>query len=83
MNPSGIFNNKNSNKLEVSEFRQIFLEYYPSLILHASKFVHDIDISKDIVQEVLTRFWLENDKLRNKNLVKPYLYKSVKNRALN
>ncbi len=71
------------NKLNINEFKEIFLELYPGLCIYASNYVNDINISKDIVQDVLTRFWIENDKLTNKNLVKPYLFKAVKHRALN
>ena len=81
--PSGLYNLTGSNKIGIEEFRQIFLDLYPDLCLYAIKFVGDIDTSKDIVQEVLTRFWEENEKLLNKNLIRPYLFKAVKNRALN
>lgn len=70
-------------KIGMQEFREIFLELYPSLCIYASRFVNDVETSKDIVQEVLITFWEENDKLRNKNLIKPYLFKSIKNKALN
>jgi len=80
---SGLFKYETDNKLGIEEFRQIFLDLYPDLCLYALKFVNDIDTSKDIVQEVLARFWMENEKLLNKNLVRPYLYKAVKNQALN
>ena len=80
--PSGLFKYETGKKLEIEEFHQIFLDLYPDLCLYALKFVNDIDTSKDIVQEVLTRFWIENEKLLNKNLIRPYLYKSVKNQAL-
>jgi len=79
---SGLFKYVTGNKLEIEEFHQIFLDLYPDLCLYALKFVNDIDTSKDIVQEVLARFWVENEKLLNKNLIRPYLYKSVKNQAL-
>ena len=81
--PSGLYNLVGSNKIGIEEFRQIFLDLYPDLCLYAIKFVGDIDTSKDIVQEVLTRFWEENEKLLNKNLMRPYLFKAVKNNALN
>lgn len=74
---------KQGNKFSIDEFKEIFLEFYPGLCLYASKFVGDINISKDIAQDVLTQFWAENEKLRDKNLTKPYLYKSVKNQSLN
>src|SRR5210317_214032 len=80
--PSGLFKYETGKKLEIEEFHQIFLDLYPDLCLYALKFVNDIDTSKDIVQEVLTRFWMENEKLLNKNLIRPYLYKSVKNQSL-
>ena len=79
----GLFDKSAGNKLNINEFKEIFLEYYPGLCLYASKFVDDTNTSKDIVQDVLAQFWAENEKLLDKNLVKPYLYKAVKNRALN
>ncbi len=72
-----------NDKLGVEEFHEIFLELYPDLCLYAARFVNDFDTSKDIVQDVLLKFWEENHKLLNKKLIKPYLYKAVKNRALN
>lgn len=80
---TGIFYKKGSKRIDSKEFRQIFFNYYPSLVIYASKFVKDIDVAKDIVQETLIIFWQENEKLRNKTLVKSYLFKSVRNRALN
>ena len=79
----GLYANKGGNKLNIEEFKEIFLEYYPDLCLYASKFTGDINTSKDIAQDVLTQFWTESEKLQNKSLVKPYLYKAVKNRSLN
>ena len=79
---SGLYGTE-KGKIGMKEFRTIFLELYPSLCIYASRFVNDVETSKDIVQEVLLTFWEDNDKLRNKNLIKPYLFKSVKNKALN
>jgi len=69
--------------LKVEEFRKIFLEMYPVLCVYASGYLNDSEAAKDIVQEVLTTFWTENEKLKNKDLVKPYLFKAVKHKALN
>lgn len=80
--PSGLYK-RGSDKIGVEEFHQIFHDLYADLCLYAMKFVGDYDTSKDVVQEVLYRFWIENEKLLNKNLIKPYLYKAVKNKALN
>lgn len=79
----GFYSNRSKELLSVEEFKEIFKEYYSDLCLYALKYVADPNTSKDIVQDVLIRFWEENDKLLNKNLVKSYLFKSVKNRSLN
>lgn len=73
----------NKGAIEIEEFRTLFLELYPELCIYASKYVNDVEAAKDIVQEVFTTFWTDNKKLRNKRLVKPYLFKSVKHKALN
>ncbi len=73
----------NEGGLKVEEFRKIFLEMYPVLCVYASGYLNDSEAAKDVVQEVLTAFWAENEKLRNKDLVKPYLFKAVKHKALN
>ncbi len=79
---SGLYGNP-KDRLGVDEFRKLFLELYPDLCLYASRFVNDVEAAKDIVQEVFATFWTENGKLQNKLLVKPYLFKSVKHKALN
>ena len=79
----GLYGNKRDNQIGIEEFKGIFHELFPGLCLYASKFVGDFDTSKDLVHDVLTQFWADNEKLQNKKLIKPYLYKAVKNRALN
>jgi RNA polymerase sigma-70 factor (ECF subfamily) len=79
----GLYGNKHDNQIGIEEFKGIFQNLFPELCIYASKFVGDFDTSKDIVHDVLTQFWFDNEKLLHKNLIKPYLYKAVKNRALN
>ena len=79
----GLYTNGERNNIGIDEFQEIFQELYPDLVLYASRFISDFDTCKDIVQEVLAWFWEENHKLRNKNLVRPYLFRAVKNKALN
>lgn len=79
---SGLYGARN-NSIGITEFHKLFLELYPALCIYACRFVNDAEAAKDIVQEVFTTFWTENSKLQNKKLVKPYLFKSVKHKALN
>lgn len=80
--PAGL-NDSDKDKMGLEEFREVFLELYPDLCLYTSRFVNDVETAKDIVQETFTTFWMDNDKLRNKKLLRPYLFKSVKNKAYN
>lgn len=80
---SGLYNSKAEGRISIEEFREIFDEMFPELCIYAVKFLSDFDTAKDIVQDVLTRFWEENHKLISRKSLKPYLYKAVKNRALN
>jgi RNA polymerase sigma-70 factor (ECF subfamily) len=79
----GLYGNKRGNNISIEEFKGIFQELFSELCFYAAKFVGDFDTSKDIVHDVFTEFWTDNEKLKNKNLIKPYLYKAVRNRALN
>jgi RNA polymerase sigma-70 factor, ECF subfamily len=69
--------------ISTEDFRQIFMDMYPVLCVYASGILNDTEVAKDVVQEVLITFWSENEKLKNKELIKPYLFKSVKHKALN
>lgn len=64
-------------------FKVLFETLYPSLCLFASKYLGDMDIAKDIVQEVFIKVWEKQPELRNHNAVKAYLYAMVKNHCLN
>ena len=78
-----LFISDKNEKVSVTEFHEIFSEMYPVLCVYAAGYLKDVDAAKDIVQDVLATFWDENEKLRNKQLLKPYLFKSVKHKVLN
>lgn len=69
-------------KLSYKEYKSIFRELYESLCLFANKYVEDIEVSKDIVQDVFIKIWEDNITFNNKNNIKSFLYTAVKNRSL-
>lgn len=71
------------HKLTTKEYKAVFDDLYGSLCLFANKYVENIDIAKDIVQEVFIKIWEDKIEFANQNNIKSYLYTSVKNRALN
>lgn len=69
-----------SNQEREAELRKVFDRYYRPLVLFALEYVHDIEQSKDIVQEFFLSLWkngylsgVESGKLSS------YLYTSVRN----
>ena len=64
-------------------FRQLFSEYYSPLCLFANRYLQDIEISKDLVQDVFVKSWQKNTKITNQTTLKSFLCISVRNACLN
>ena len=60
---------------------KIFKCYYLPLCLYALHYVHNTDISEDIVQDSFFSLWERINSVEIEN-VKAYLYKTVRNRSL-
>mgnify|MGYP003637698763 FL=1 len=69
-------------KLTIKEYKNLFDKLYISLCLFSNKYIDDIDISKDLVQDVFIKIWEEKIVFKNENNIKSYLYTSVKNKSL-
>lgn len=70
------------HRLTLREYKVCFDKLYHSLCLFANKYVDDIDMAKDIVQDVFIRVWENKIEFRDENNVKSFLYTSVKNKSL-
>jgi RNA polymerase sigma-70 factor, ECF subfamily len=66
-----------------SVFKFVFDEYYRPLTLFAFKYLHDIECSKEVVQEFFVRLWLKRETLSITFSLKMYLYQSVRNACFN
>lgn len=63
-------------------FKKIFLENYHLCCIYGNRYIYDIEIVKDIVQEVFFDFWIQMDNLDLSFSVTPLLYKYTKNRSI-
>lgn len=63
-------------------FTRAFDCYYSGLCYYANKFIHDIDESRSLVQQVFVDLWIKRDKLVIQQSTKGYLFTSVRNYAL-
>ena len=66
-----------------SSFNQLFNEYYIILSVFASKYVKDLDVAKEIVQDFFVHLFEIHDSLIINTSLKAYLFHSVKNKCLN
>ena len=67
---------------DASAFDEIFNKYQKALIFSASKITGSETEAKEIVQDVFIKFWDYQHKLNPDISLRPYLYKMIKNKAL-
>jgi len=64
-------------------FELLFRKYYTRLCGFANKFVNNIELSEELVQEVFLKLWQNRAKLNDNTTIKSYLFKLVQNQSLN
>jgi RNA polymerase sigma-19 factor, ECF subfamily len=64
-------------------FETIFNTYYQQLVVFAKKYIIDLDLSRDIVQEIFIKFYENSNDLRITTSLKSYLFQSTRNACLN
>ena len=63
--------------------RQLFDTYYSPLCVFALKYIDSFSLAEDLVQEVFINFWEKKRVEQLQGSIKSYLFKAVKNNALN
>ncbi|WP_448701974.1 RNA polymerase sigma-70 factor [Mucilaginibacter sp. AW1-3] len=64
-------------------FTTLYSKYFQGLVLASDRYVKELDIAKEIVQEVFLRMWEQPYKLDETGSLKSYLYRTVINYSLN
>lgn len=64
-------------------FEQVFKTYYAELCGYAQKFLSDLDMAEEIVQELFCHIWDKRENLVIQETLRAYFFKSVRNRCLN
>ncbi|WP_163407105.1 RNA polymerase sigma-70 factor [Flavobacterium ajazii] len=68
--------------LSIKEYKNIYETMYEVLCLFANKYVDNLDLSKDIVQDIFIKIWEEQTQFHGSAYVKSFLYTAVRNRSL-
>ncbi|MCK0130826.1 RNA polymerase sigma-70 factor [Flavobacteriaceae bacterium F08102] len=69
-------------QLPLKEFKDVFNKHYAALCLFANQYVGDMDIAKDVVQEVFVKVWEQKTPFHSTTSIKSFLYTAVKNKSL-
>jgi len=64
-------------------FKELYYRYYKNLIRFAWYRLHDIETSRDLVQEVFYKIWSKSEQLDPSKSIKAYLYKMLNNMIIN
>ncbi|MGB3852499.1 MAG: RNA polymerase sigma-70 factor [Tunicatimonas sp.] len=68
---------------EEKAYRGMFEQYYPILTTFALKHTEDIDLAKELVQEVFIKLYQKRDTLMITQSLKSYLFRAVYHTCLN
>ena len=71
------------NEFTLKSYKTLFESLYPQLCVFAYKYLNDLEISKDIVQDVFLKVWEDEITFQNENHATGFFYKAVKNKSLN
>jgi len=68
--------------ITLGDYKSLFDTLYGPLCLFANRYLNNMDVSKDIVQEVFIKTWEKQPPCPSYNAIKSFLYTSVKNKSL-
>lgn len=64
-------------------FREIYQRYFPILHIHAFKRLEDLEVIKDLLQDIFTSFWKNRNDLTITHSLSAYLYSAVRYKITN
>ncbi len=64
-------------------FTSLYTQYFKKLLIESDKYVKDIYLAEEIVQDVFLKMWEKSEDFTQIRSIKAYLYKSVINSSIN
>ncbi len=72
-----------SSKNTRQTFEKMFRQFQPMLVRYASTMLYSREDALEVVQEVFVKIWQKRDELEFGEQLKAYLFRAVRNQALN
>lgn len=70
------------NNLDASAFHSLYKDYYKALVGYAFQMVGEMEVAKDIVQDLFSTLWERKNPFQSMASLRVYLYNSVRNASL-
>jgi RNA polymerase sigma-70 factor (family 1) len=67
---------------QIQQFKEQFLKHYVSLCMFALRYVNNPEVCQDIVQDSFLVLWEKRENIDLNSSIKPLLYKTVHNKAI-
>lgn len=71
------------DKGHTAAFTSFYTQYFKKLLIESDKYVKDIQVAEEIVQDVFLKIWERSQELNEIKSIKSYLYRSVINSSIN
>ena len=71
------------DKGQATAFTDFYTQYFKKLLIESDKYVSDIQVAEEIVQDVFVKIWQRSVDLDQIQSLKSYLYRSVINASIN
>jgi RNA polymerase sigma-70 factor (family 1) len=71
------------SRSEISAFTKFYTQFFQKLLLSSYKYVKDVFIAEEIVQDIFLKLWENPDNLLEIKSIQSYLYRAVINASIN
>lgn len=78
----GFTKQKRIKQDDLQEFEKLFKLFYTPLCRYANKFLKDMDIAEEIVQDFFYNYWKNRQTMNIQISLKSYMYRAVRNNSL-
>lgn len=67
---------------DLQEFEKLFKLFYTPLCHYANKFLKDMDVAEEIVQDFFYNYWKNRESMVIQISLKSYMYRAIRNNSL-
>lgn len=64
-------------------YRRLVKEWFPKLSILINSYIFNVEVARDLAQDILISLWENKDKLRDDTTFDKYFYVLAKNKAFN